>query len=65
MNFIYVYKHMYGSWYERQVLLPIVIPISSISASTPPQYLTFGKLVMTEEKAQELVERINGGGGKE
>ena len=53
MNFFY--KHMYGSWYERRVILPIVVPIGSVSSSTP-QYLIVGEYVMTEERASELME---------
>lgn len=53
MNFFY--KPMYGSWYERRVILPIVVPIGSVSSSTP-QYLIVGWYETTEEQAKELME---------
>lgn len=51
----FVYKHMYGSWYERRVVLPIVVPIGSVNGSTP-QYLVVGEYVTTEEWPRELEE---------
>lgn len=52
----FVYKHMYGSWYERRVVLPIVVPIGSVNSSTP-QYLVVGEYVTTEEWSRELEEK--------
>ena len=54
----FVYKHMYGSWYERQVMWPIVVPISSVNCSTP-QYMIVGYCVTTEEQAKRLMEVKN------